>query len=38
MVEEVEVWVLEPSAEGACHPPEAFIMVHFRKDVGKDHS
>ena len=38
VVEEVEVWVLEPSAEGARHPPETFIMVHFREHVGNDHS
>jgi hypothetical protein len=35
---EVKAWVLEPSTEGARHPPEPFIAVYFWKHVGKDHS
>ena len=38
IIEEVDIGVPEPSTEGACHPPEPFIMVYFRKYVGENHS
>jgi len=38
VVEEVEVGVLEPSTEGASHPPKPLVAIYFRKHVGKDHS
>jgi len=38
VIEEVEIGILEPSTEWACHPPEPFIVIYFWKEVGKDHS
>lgn len=38
IIEEVEIGVLEPSTERACHPSIPSIVVHFWDDVGKDHS
>lgn len=38
VIEKVEIGVVEPSTEWACHPPEPFIVVYFGKEVGKDHS
>ena len=38
IVEEVEIGIVEPSTEGACHPPKPFIAVYFWEHVGEDHS
>ena len=38
IVEEIEVGVLEPSTEGAGHPPKPFITVYFWEHVRKNHS